>query len=196
MITIDPATDPFIQKTIRRKATQLTSRAVFSDADPKDLEQELLTHLIVCLDRYDESIGHLRPFAVSIIDRHCRNLLRKRLTGKRLTREPVESLNVSVKAGDGGSCDFSQLVTSADGDRRLALQRRHSEEELTNLRQDLAAVISKLPEPWQELLEHCKSLTLCEAAQVMGIPRTTLTDWMKQIQERFKEAGLENYFQE
>jgi DNA-directed RNA polymerase specialized sigma24 family protein len=45
------------------------------------------------------------------------------------------------------------------------------------------------------MLELRKSRTMVEIAEVMGIPRTTLNDWMRRIRQRFEKAGMQDYLE-
>ena len=45
----------------------------------------------------------------------------------------------------------------------------------------------------QSFIELRKSRTMPEIAEEMGVPRTTLNDWMRRIRQRFEQAGLRNY---
>lgn len=191
----EPAMHPQTLRAIQRKVSQLVCNPVFRGEDRDDLEQELIAHVIRCVKHYDPTIGPFYPYIVTVIDRHARNLTRKRKANKRSAGLRLASLNVDVKSEDGGHRELGQLMDVQDGDRRLARERRFTDEQLADLRQDLESVIARLPEPWRQLLEHSKSLTLTEVSQVMQIPRSTLAHWMKQIQERFVEVGLDKYLQ-
>jgi DNA-directed RNA polymerase specialized sigma24 family protein len=75
----------------------------------------------------------------------------------------------------------------------LGRERRLGEEELNDLRMDLATFISKLPEKYQDILRRRQNQSITEISRDLGIPRTTLNDWMLQIRKLFEEAGFDRY---
>jgi DNA-directed RNA polymerase specialized sigma24 family protein len=90
---------------------------------------------------------------------------------------------------------MSQALHDQDQDRRLGRERRLGEQELNDLRMDLAAFMSKLPDKFQDLLRRRQTQSITEISRDIGIPRTTLNDWMLQIRKLFEEAGFERYLE-
>ncbi len=90
---------------------------------------------------------------------------------------------------------MSQTLHHQDQDRRLGRERRLGEEELNDLRMDLATFISKLPEKFQDILRRRQTHSITEISRDLGIPRTTLNDWMLQIRKLFEEAGFDRYLE-
>jgi RNA polymerase sigma-70 factor (ECF subfamily) len=190
----DPLRDPFTIVAVQRKATQLAAHPGFSEADRDDLAQELLIHVHRCFSSFDAGVGHAHPYVATIIDRQAKKLIRKCRADKRSTGQRTASLNVSICSEAGATCELIQLLGPDDGDRRLERERRRSDEDLSDLRQDMETVLSTFPPRWREMLELCKSMSLTEVAVAMGVPRTTLQGWMLRVRERCIEAGLEDYF--
>jgi DNA-directed RNA polymerase specialized sigma24 family protein len=77
----------------------------------------------------------------------------------------------------------------------LGRERRLGEEELNDLRMDLSTFISKLPEKYQDILRRRQNQSITEISRDLGIPRTTLNDWMLQIRKLFEEAGFDRYLE-
>jgi DNA-directed RNA polymerase specialized sigma24 family protein len=88
---------------------------------------------------------------------------------------------------------MSQTLHHQDQDRRLGRERRLGEEDLNDLRMDLATFMSKLPEKFQDILRRRQTHSITEISRDLGIPRTTLNDWMLQIRKLFEEAGFDRY---
>jgi DNA-directed RNA polymerase specialized sigma24 family protein len=100
-----------------------------------------------------------------------------------------------VRGGDGTQVELSQTLHDKDQDRRLGRERRLCEEELNDLRMDLATFMTKLPEKFQDVLRRRQNHSMTEISRDLGIPRTTLNDWMLQIRNLFEEAGFERYLE-
>jgi DNA-directed RNA polymerase specialized sigma24 family protein len=90
---------------------------------------------------------------------------------------------------------MSQTLHDRDQDRRLGRARRLDEEQLNDLRMDLATFVSKLPEKFQEILRRRQTHSITEISRDLGIPRSTLNDWMAQIRKLFEDAGFERYLE-
>ncbi|MCU0710038.1 MAG: hypothetical protein MUF23_17285 [Pirellula sp.] len=60
---------------------------------------------------------------------------------------------------------------------------------------DLATFMSKLPEKFQDILRRRQTHSITEISRDLGIPRTTLNDWMVQIRKLFEEAGFDRYLE-
>jgi DNA-directed RNA polymerase specialized sigma24 family protein len=90
---------------------------------------------------------------------------------------------------------MSQTLHHQDQDRRLGRERRLGEEDLNDLRMDLATFMSKLPEKFQDILRRRQTHSITEISRDLGIPRTTLNDWMLQIRKLFEDAGFDRYLE-
>jgi len=189
---LDPAIDPFITALVHRKANQLVKQSGFDASEQMDLTQDLIASIMQSLKAFDESVGHKYPFILAVVDRHVCNLLRTKKSRKR-TSGAIISLNVSIALEDAGPTELIQTIGDREMDRRLGRDRLLSEEQLSDLRLDLARIIQDLPAAWQDLIERRKSQSVSEIARDLGIPRTTLNLWLLQIRERFAAAGLEEY---
>jgi DNA-directed RNA polymerase specialized sigma24 family protein len=107
----------------------------------------------------------------------------------------MSSLNVLTRSEDGEPTELIQTLDQCDADRRASRQRRRSEADLAALRMDLARAISQLPPEWQRMLELCKYHSLCEVAELMDVPRTTLSSWMCEVRSRLADQEFDTYFE-
>ena len=191
--TFDPSKDSFTTALINRKVNMLIDRLGFRYHEREDLKQELLARVIKGLESYDASIGTLNPFITAVVDRQVSNILRARNADKRSSGAMV-SLNVNIKSEDAGPTELLQTISNREVDRRLGRERTLSEEQLNDLKSDMGNVIARLPKRLQDFLELKKTLSLNEIVNELGVPRSTLGDWMEEIRAHFEEAGLEKYF--
>lgn len=189
----DPSDDRFIRGIIRRKVNQLTSRAGFTRQDRDDLEQDLFVRVLQSLPKFDPDQAHLNKFITTVVERYVANILRNKRAEKRDHRR-ISSLNVMIEITEEGPTELAQTIGDRELDARIGRQRR-TEEELAQLALDLADMIATLPESWRTLLELRKTRTMQQAADEMGVPRTTLNDWMRRIRQRFENSGLQDYLE-
>ncbi len=193
--TINLADDKFVRSVINRKVGNLIAKSIFTEQDRSDLVQEVYVQAMKSLRLYDSSVGHLYPYVCTVVQRHLVNAVRNRSVTNRQLAGRV-SLSKYVDSGeDGGPVEMSQVLNERDQDRRLGRERRLSEEELNDLRMDLAAFMSNLPEKFQEVLRRRQTHSISEISRDLGIPRSTLNDWMSQIRQLFEEAGFERYLE-
>ncbi len=186
--------DRFIRSIIQRKIRQTIGTSSFVNHDREDLEQEIYIRVAKSVEQFDEKVGHLYPFICTIVQRHLANLVRNKGRSKRGPSR-IGSLSLMVTLPDGGSTELSQLIGEDDRNRRLGRESRLSEQDLTDLQIDLAQEIAKLPEQWRHLLERRQTQSMSEIARDLGVPRTTLNDWMRHIRSRFEAVGLDKYLE-
>ena len=187
----DPSDDRFIRGIIRRKVNQLIGRAGFTLQDRESLEQELFARVLQSLPRFNPEVAHRNKFITAVVERYVANILRNKKAEKRDHRR-ITSLNVTIEITDEGPTELAQTIGDRELDARLGRERR-SEQELHELALDLADVMATLPDAWWTLLELRKSRTMPEIAEEMGVPRTTLNDWMRRIRQRFEKSGMQDY---
>lgn len=192
--SINLADDNFVRSIIHRQVGKLIAKSGFTQQDRDDLVQEVYVRATKSLRLYDPSVGHLYPYVCTVVQRHLVNVIRDRSVAKRSTVRRV-SLSKVVRSDDGGTTEMSQTLHDRDQDRRLGRSRPLGEEELNDLRMDLADFMGKLPEKFQEILRLRQTLTISEISRDLGIPRTTLNDWFSQIRKLFEEAGFERYLE-
>lgn len=184
----------FTENYLRKKAKQLVHRVGYTASDVEDIQQDLLVHLLERIDQFDPERGHINVFITAVTERYIANILRDREADCRRPENPVESLNVSVACEDSesGSVDFGETV---DEERRTARDDHYprSEIESFEMREDIAAVVSKLPHQLQELCERLMYDPVSKVANDMQVPRTTINRWLEELAEYFDQAGLKGY---
>lgn len=189
--TFDVANDNFSRGIIRRKALQIAQRAGYSQQDLESLEQTLLTKLIEALPSFDPQIAHRNVFITTVVERHAGTLIKKGATPINGPRR-AQSLNVMVMIPGEFPTELQNTLDEAVGGTRLQVDRKTSQD-LSDLVSDVAIAISNLPEPWQRMLELRKSHSMVQVSELMGVPRSTLRNWMEQVAEKFEAEGLREY---
>lgn len=187
--------DKFVRRVILRQVRKVIATSNLTNDDRDDLVQEAYTQVTKSLESFDPAVGHIRPFIVTVVQRHLGNVVRDRNVAKRATRGRV-SLSKTVRSEEDSHVEMSQVLQAKDQDRRLGRERRLSEEDLNDLRLDLAAFMKTLPERFQDLLRRRQTQTISEISRDLGVPRTTVNEWMRKIQSLFEEAGFDRYLDE
>jgi RNA polymerase sigma-70 factor (ECF subfamily) len=184
-------TDRFAKGIIRRKVRQLIGRAGFTRQDREDLEQELALRLVQRLPLFDPGRAHRNVFITTVIERCVANILRDKQAGKRDYRR-MRSLNVPVDAGDEASTELANAIGAHEHDARCGRSPRN-QEELAQLVNDVAEVLTRLPAELRGLVERLKSQSISEIARDQGVPRTTLYASIRRLRQHFEKAGLKDY---
>ena len=190
---LDPSTESFLARLIRRKAHQLVGRAGFRTADKEDIEQELQLKVVKHLAAYNGERGHLHPFLTTIIERQAATLVRNQAAAKRDPRRVV-SLNVEVQVDGEGYSELSTTIGQRESDARLCRRSRHQISG-SDLKQDVDVVIAKLSPVEQRLCDCLKRGSITETARELGIPRSTVYDTIARLRKPFEAADLQEYLQ-
>lgn len=186
--------DRYTRGIVRRKVKQLIGRAGFTKQDREDLVQDMYARVLQSLPLFNPDQAHRNKFITAVVERYVANILRNKQAEKRDHRR-ISSLNVMIEITDEGPTELSQTIGDRELDARLGREVL-PKDVLDQLALDVAQVIATLPAPCQRLLELRKMLNMREVAEEMGVPRTTLNDWMVRIRETFELAGLQNYLKE
>lgn len=189
--THDITNDKFTRGIIRRKALQIIQRPGLSRQDFESIEQTILAHVIEAMPSFNPVIAHRNVFITTVVDRFVKSLLRKRLAQKRGPGY-VQSLNVEVIVPGELPTELQYTLEESVANARLQTAPASSEK-INDLASDLAVMIATLPEPWQRMLELRKSHSMCQVAELMSVPRSTLNGWMRRVADKFEESGLREY---
>ncbi|TWU38661.1 hypothetical protein Q31b_37390 [Novipirellula aureliae] len=187
----DIIADKFARGIIHRKTQQIIMRPGLSKQDAPTIEQTILAHLIEAMQSFNPEIAHRNVFVTTVVERFVTSYLKKRLTQKAGSGY-VQSLNVEVFVPGELPTELQYTLDESVKNARLQIERR-SDDELRELAEDMAAMIATLPEPWQRMLELRKSNPMVRVSELMGVPRSTLNGWLRQVAEKFEEAGLRDY---
>ena len=179
-------------KTIRHKARQLVDTAGFKRHDLKDIEQELRLDLLQRLPKFNPNKATHETFVARLIERKISKLIRYRTQEKRDFRRESFSLNDRIDDPESESIERISTVGQDEADIRIGKRRRSREEE-AQLRVDVSLVLSGLPNDLRELAELLKTHTITQAAESLGIPRSTLYGARDRLRCIFENAGLKKY---
>lgn len=176
---------------VKRKARQLVGQAGFTQQDVADLEQELLAMVWQALKSYDPSLGHQKALVTAVVERGVVTLLRIARTKKR-SRGAQQSLESVVDSGGELQAELSDAITLEDCNRRRD-QRHRSSESTAELKLDLEALLESLPPNMQLLAEQLQEKSIAEIARESGVPRTSLNDRVRRLEQRFRSASMDDH---
>lgn len=176
---------------VKRKARQLVGQAGFTQQDVADLEQELLAMVWQALKSYDPSLGHQKALVTAVVERGVVTLLRIARTKKR-SRGAQQSLESVVDSGGELQAELSDAIALEDCNRRRD-QRHRSSESTAELKLDLEALLESLPPNMQLLAEQLQEKSIAEIARESGVPRTSLNDRVRRLEQRFRSASMDDH---
>lgn len=165
--SIDPSTLKFARTLVHIKARQITRRA---PGDRDDVEQTLLLEILLRWPGYDAARGTREAFVEQIVRGKVCKMMRDRTRAKRdWRREQVLDLHAH--------------------DRPDPADRLREVE----LRADVGAVVSDLPEPLREACDQLQRESISAVARGIGTPRSTLDSALRRSREAFRRADLDGY---
>ena len=182
----------YAAQTIRHKARQIVGKAGFRKDDIKDIEQEMTLDLLSRMPKFNPNKAAQNTFVARVIERKISNLIRHRKREMRDFRSESFSLNDRIEDPESETVERACTIGQDEADIRIGRRRRAHEEE-AHLRVDVSLVLSGLPSDLRELAELLKTQTITEAAQSLGIPRSTLYGSRDRLRCIFENAGLRGY---
>ena len=186
----NPKVDAYAAELIRCKACQLVGKAGLTARDVDDLIQELTAELLECLPKFDPQRASLKTYVSCVVGRKAYRIIRGRTAEMRDPRRESCSLN-QVNAGVAPEAGVHG-VTQEEHDRRTGRCNRSAKEQ-AQLALDVESVLAKLPERLRRLCEALKTSSITEAAQRLGIPRSTVYGHIREVREVFDRADLREY---
>lgn len=183
----------FVDRRIRSLTRRLVGRAGITSDDLPDLRQEIWADLLERLPNYRAERGHLRGFMVRVVRNRLASILKARVAERRGGGKPDLSLNWEYEDGDGETVELHESL-SVDEYLRLTRGARRSEEERRDLALDVRRLVDRLPPHHRAVCLLLIDHSVCGAANVVGIPRSTFRDVLSRLRLLCEEAGLEKYF--
>jgi RNA polymerase sigma factor (sigma-70 family) len=189
---------PYITILIQVTAAKMKGRCRFTASDVEDLEQAITAELLRRRARFNPAAGAQETTFLARLVRHAAaDIMAARKASNRDYRREGGTLNQWVwnhrekeweRPGDTATEEAAELRLGRPG---------LSAEEHRDLAIDLMAVAAALPPRLREVLEHYKTLgSAHQVARVMGLHHSSVCDILKQIRQRFEEAGLDAYLDE
>jgi RNA polymerase sigma-70 factor (ECF subfamily) len=183
--------DPLIRQLIRRKARLLTGRARLSPEDVEDLIQDFRVELLQKLPAFDPNKGSMGAFLKTLIDHFFANWLRHRFAAKR-NPQRVVSLNMLVRNDEGLLIELGKAITHDVHSKRHG-RRVRSDQEHADLQIDVEGVLHSLPRGFRDVADQLKDKSFTTAARELGMPRTTLHEWVRRLRQHCDRHDLRDF---
>ena len=166
-----------------------TSRALqHEEAD--DLLQEVLLHWHHARASHDPlGKASIRTYMARVVRNKLIDLIRERESDK----EKVNILAVPTEITHEG--EHGSITDDAGGDPPEPEETREHRDAEQSLHLDLARALARLTPRQRELCQLLldQDLSMVEASQRLGVPRSTLYEELKHIRTTFKALGLDAY---
>ena len=157
------AVDPFVIQQAEIRASRLIGSHGFSRDDWDDLRQDLLLDYLERLPQFDGGRGDLRGFMFGVVRHRAAQLVARQHRQVQLAPEGCKE--------SGGS---RHRIVAVDCDLRL----------------DVEAAVSRLPEHLRELAQLLSERTPREVSRATGKSRSRVYQMIGEIRAAFIEAGV------
>ena len=184
--------DSFASQLIRQKARQLARHPGFNRSEQKDIEQELAMELVLKYRCFDPDRARETTFIARVLESKAISLVRTRIAEKRDFRRDAHSLNETVRDADGGSVERASTFDASASTNHTGRARR-SDEELSQLRQDVAEFVQSLPADLRPLAEMLMEQSEHAVSRTLGTSRRQVANDVARLRELFEDAGLRDY---
>lgn len=178
-------------RVIRQQALKLVGHAGFTKQDLEDLEQELTIRLLKALESFNPAIAHQRSYVTAVVDRSRKKIGRDARAAKRAAKQTV-SIEDQLKDKSDGASPVAESIAESDAFRHRSLSAR-DRQSMLSLATDIAALLRSLPEQQRELAKNLKTASISAVARQSSIPRTTLNDSVRRLEERFRQSHMEDH---
>lgn len=180
----------YTRTLISIKANQIIGRYGLTPSDREDLEQELTLAVLEAADAWDADRGSRNTFDNRIVNRKVATIIRYRSRGCRDYHRGRMSLDDAIRNEDGGSSSRGAMMTEDTDRRRGGVD---TSEERVELSKDVRSAVRSLEPDLQRLCDLLGKGTKSDAAESMGLSRTTIYKRCRAIRERFAQMGLADY---
>ena len=184
--------NPYAVILIRKKARSLVGKYGFTKSDLEDIEQDLSMDLLKRQSGFDPEKSSATTFITIVVNNCVATVIEHRKAEKRDYRIGVYSLDEEIDCGDDSSMLRHELVNQ---DSYLKKSWETAQIRVANLdcHLDCKRAIQSLPPALREIALLLCRVSITEAANITGIPRTTINDMRNAIREIFKKMGIDGW---
>lgn len=168
--------DAYAAFFIGYKAKTLTRMPIFTPDDFEDLQQELMVAYLHAWPSFDPARGDRRSFIKTVVNTRALMLVREAEAQKRWTG--VKTLSLSTPVDEDG--DIALGDTIADPTHLIMEQNA-----------DMAMMVAAMPDDLRQTYQLLSEYSVTEAAEMLGIPRTTMSSRLKKLQKFIESYRME-----
>jgi RNA polymerase sigma-70 factor (ECF subfamily) len=188
-----PVLTKFVFKLVKRKARQIVGKTGYTLDDVDDIQQELVLDLLEQLPHYDPDLASYNTFVVRVVDRKVCKMLRHRRMEKRDYRRETGSVYDQMYTGGDQAMQRIEAITEKEHDRRLGISRM-PQEERSHLEIDVRMLLEDLPPDLRRAAELLKTMSVNQAADEIGIPRSTFyLNYLEPLRDIFQSEAMDGY---
>lgn len=180
-----PIVDDIAIRAIRCTVNLAIRRGWFVKDEFRDLIHEVVIQLLQKKDCFDPTRSSWSTFCTLV----ARNFLVSEVRRRR-NRVPLDSLDVPL---EGETTPLADSVEDRHSTGRCFCDSR-SDQEWVDLREDLADLLDRLPDPLREFCEsYLEQPTFVDVAESLGVNRKTVYRRRHVIREFVAEESLHEY---
>jgi RNA polymerase sigma factor (sigma-70 family) len=178
--------DSYAAFFVSYKAKVLIRTPHYTHDDLEDIEQELMLAYLLAWPSFDPDKGNPKSFIKAVVNNRAAEMLREAEAQKRWTG--LKTISLSTPVTDDTDATIGDQITSDEslwGDVFGAQSHGAAEQKMDHERM-LAALPKDLRQTHRLLMEH----SVTEAAEILGIPRTTMSSRLKKLKKFMEEQGF------
>lgn len=159
------AIDPFVMRQAEVRASRLVRNYGFTPDDWDDLRQELLLDYLRRHPKFDPERGNHQGFACGVLRHHAAKLATANSRAGVACEQPDDQCEIRI-------CTTSGIESEID------------------LRIDVEAVLSQLPEHLQRLAKQLAEMSPREVSRETGKSRSRIYQWIAELRRAFVAAVI------
>lgn len=171
----DKAED-YVRDRVAYRVERLADKCHLDESQQDDLSQDFLLMVVQAIPRYDAARAKWKTFVCRVLNRRYRHILRGLMATE--NGAPAE-VGFDDLGDDAEEAVLDPTTTSGDSNAD------------DDLRIDMAAAISAMPERLQLIARLLMVHSPSEVARILGTSPAAITRAIARIRMHFKEAGLE-----
>jgi len=175
--------DSYAASFVSFKAKVLIRTPLYTNDDLEDIEQELMLAYLLAWPSFDPGKGNPKSFIKAVINNRAAEMLREAEAQKRWTG--LKTLSLSTPIADDADATIGDQITSDEslwGDVFGAQGHMAAEQNM-----DVQKILARLPEDLAQTYRLLMEYSVTEAAELLGIPRTTMSSRLKKL-KKFMES--------
>lgn len=165
------------------KAKVLIRTPHYTRDDLEDIEQELMLAYLLAWPSFDPDKGNPKSFIKAVINNRAAEMLREAEAQKRWTG--LKTLSLSTPVTDDTDSSIGDQITSDEslwGDVFSAQSHSAAEQKMDHER-----MLAELPQDLRQTYRLLMDYSVTEAAELLGIPRTTMSSRLKKLKKFMEE---------
>lgn len=168
--------DSYAAFFVAYKARLLTRMPIFTPDDFEDLQQELMMAYLHAWPSFDPARGDRRSFIKTVVNTRALMLVREAEAPMRWTG--AKTLSLSTPVGEDGDIALGDTI----GDEAHIIMEQSA---------DMARMLAAMPDDLRQTYYLLTEYGVTEAAEMLGIPRTTMSSRLKKLQKFIESHRME-----